>query len=131
LLSFIYVSDLAKAVIKAMESAHAGKGYFISDGGIYTTGQFTRFIKRNLNRKTISLVIPPALVKPIAFSIEKLPLMMGRIATINRERMKEYEAVNWSCDSAPLQTELDFTPEFDLEKGIHETVKWYKKEKWL
>ena len=27
--------------------------------------------------------------------------------------------------------ELGYVPEYDLEKGVHETIAWYKNEGWL
>jgi dTDP-D-glucose 4,6-dehydratase len=26
---------------------------------------------------------------------------------------------------------LNYTPKYDLRKGVEETIKWYKNEKWL
>jgi UDP-glucose 4-epimerase len=38
---------------------------------------------------------------------------------------------NWRCDMTPAMKELNFIPEYNLERGVKETVAWYKKEKWL
>ena len=35
------------------------------------------------------------------------------------------------CDITPLQKELGFEPDYPLEKGVYETVNWYKKSGWL
>ncbi len=131
LLSFIYVSDLAKAVFKALESQFYSRAYFISDGAVYTTRSFNEAAKRNLHKKTIRVVIPASFIKPIAFSIEKISSLLGTTATFNRERAKEFEAINWSCEIAPLKNDLNFSPEYNLESGMRETISWYKKEHWL
>ena len=31
----------------------------------------------------------------------------------------------------PAVKELDYRPEYPLEKGVKETIAWYKKEGWL
>ena len=33
----------------------------------------------------------------------------------------------WICDITALQKELEFEPDYPLEKGVYETVNWYKK----
>jgi UDP-glucose 4-epimerase len=38
---------------------------------------------------------------------------------------------NWRCDMTPTKEELNFTPDYDLKRGVAETIAWYKKEEWL
>ena len=33
---------------------------------------------------------------------------------------------NWQCDITPAVEELGFSPEYDLERGVKETIAWYK-----
>ena len=131
LLSFVYVTDLAKAVFKALESKFYSRAYFISDGVVYTTRLFNEAAKKHLNKKTISIVIPSSFIKPIAWTVENISSLLGTTATFNRERAKEFEAINWSCEIEPLRNDLDFSAEFNLETGMRETIGWYKKEGWL
>ena len=45
--------------------------------------------------------------------------------------IRSYYERNWQCDITPLVNELGYKPEFDLQKGVKETIAWYKKEGWL
>ena len=38
---------------------------------------------------------------------------------------------NWRCDIAPARAELGFNPQWQLERGVKETVKWYKDNEWI
>ncbi|MEO4857565.1 NAD(P)-dependent oxidoreductase, partial [Bacteroides uniformis] len=38
---------------------------------------------------------------------------------------------NWQCDITPAVEELGFSPEYDLERGVKETIAWYKDKGWL
>ena len=38
---------------------------------------------------------------------------------------------NWQCDITPAREELGYTPQYDLERGVKETIAWYKREEWL
>lgn len=131
LLSFIYVGDLAKAVLTAMESSFLNRSWFISDGFDYTTRTFNSIIKSNLKRKTLRVVIPTALVKPAAYSAKAISSMLGKIATFSPERIKELQAENWLCDTEPSKRELGFSPEHNLHSGLKETVRWYADQHWL
>jgi nucleoside-diphosphate-sugar epimerase len=130
-LSCVYVRDLSHVIFKSMESAHTRRAYFISDGNEYTIRAFNQTIKNHLVKKTVKLVIPSAMARPIAFSMELFAGMFGKISTFNRERLKEYEAANWLCDISHLKEELDFIPAYNLDSGMQATIQWYKNNKWL
>jgi len=38
---------------------------------------------------------------------------------------------NWRCDITPIETEIGFRAMYDLERGVKESIAWYKKEGWL
>ncbi len=131
-ISFIYVKDLSRLIINALDSNITGRSYFISDLKEYTSYEFNWLIKRRLNKKTIALVIPKFLVKLIAFLNEKIScFLFGKIPTLNTEKYKEISQINWLCDSSDLVKDFGFKPEYDLGKGLDETIKWYKKENLL
>ena len=35
------------------------------------------------------------------------------------------------CDTTLTKRELGFTPQYDLERGLHETIAWYRQAGWL
>ncbi len=55
----------------------------------------------------------------------------GKSSTLNSDKFKIMKQRNWQCDITPLVNELGYKPEFDLQKGVKETIAWYKKEGWL
>jgi dihydroflavonol-4-reductase len=130
-LSFVHVKDLVRAIFLTLESPHKRKEYFVSDGNIYDSKMFNTTAKKYLAKKTIAITIPTSVLKPIAFSVEMIASLFGTIATINRERLKEFEARNWSIDATPLQNETGFKAEYDLDSGLKETIGWYKENGWL
>jgi len=130
-LSFLYVKDLARLIIKIIESEIEARSYFVTDGGHYTAQEFSRLLKAQLNKKAIKIVFPGLLVKPIAFCLEKLYAIVGQVPTLNTERYKEISCRNWLCDGSETFKDFDFKPEFDLSSGLQETIAWYKQEKLL
>ncbi len=131
-ITFIYVRDLARLLIEALMFPITQKAYFVTDLKNYTAVEFNRIVKKELGKKTISLVFPKLLVRTIAFLNEKLSCFFSEKApTLNTEKFKEISQKNWLCDSSALVKDFNFRPEYDLGKGVSETIEWYKKEELL
>lgn len=131
ILSFVYVKDLVRAIFLSLESHHTQKEYFVSDGAVYDSKMFNAIAKKHLNKKTVAVTIPVSVIRPIAIATETIAALFGNIAVLNRERLKEFEARNWTVDSLPIQNEIGFKAEYDLERGLLETIEWYKTHGWL
>ena len=129
-LSFIYVVDLAKATIKAL---HAGdkKAYIIGDDTYYDRYQLGANIKLALGNKTMKFHLPVIFVTMIAGIAEKVSSFANKAAVLNIEKLNELKAVNWSCSNELAKIELGFSPAYNLQSGVAETINWYKANKWL
>ncbi|MEM9023901.1 MAG: NAD(P)-dependent oxidoreductase, partial [Bacteroidota bacterium] len=90
-----------------------------------------RMIKEELGTWTVPVKVPVPLVRAIAWLAEKASAPFGKYPAFNLEKVNELECLNWQCDATPIREQLDFRPEYELEKGIAETVSWYRKESWL
>jgi UDP-glucose 4-epimerase len=128
--SFLYVTDLAKAAIKALYSGNQ-KTYNLSDGNFYDRYQLGDNIKEFLNLKTIRFHLPVNFVKLIAKASEKYSSLNNKAAVLNMEKLSELMAVNWCCDIEQAKADLGFYPAYNLRAGVAETIKWYKTNKWL
>jgi len=128
--SFLYVTDLAKASIKALFAGNH-KTYNLSDGNFYDRYELANSIKDVLNLKTVKLHLPVNFVKLIARVSEKYSSLSNKAVVINTEKIDELMAVNWRCDIEQANADLGFHPEYNLRAGVAETIKWYKTNKWL
>ncbi|MBK1440047.1 NAD(P)-dependent oxidoreductase [Parapedobacter sp. ISTM3] len=134
LLSFVYATDLAKVIIKAALFGTGDKAvreYNISDGRIYGRYDLADMLACIFCKKPLRIHLPTGMVRMIA---EGMALAYRRSATtpvIYPERILELTAPNWGCDISRASRELDYRPAYDLEKGLHETIAWYKAQQWL
>ena len=128
--SFLYVSDMVKAAIKALFAGNQ-KTYNLSDGDFYNRYELAAIIKETLNSKTIKFHLPVNFVKLIAGISEKYSSLSNKAAVLNIEKVGELMAVNWWCDIERAKADLGFYPEYNLRSGVVETLKWYKTNKWL
>ncbi|MBT1711625.1 NAD-dependent epimerase/dehydratase family protein [Fulvivirgaceae bacterium PWU5] len=129
-LSFIYVKDLAAATLAALADGVTGT-YLVADGNGYGRYALADITKRILNRKTVRVHLPLGVVKALAFVQETLGNIRGQAPALNRAKLAELTAANWTCNVARLQHELGFTPKYTLETGLAETIQWYKDNRWL
>ncbi len=130
-LTFVHVNDFARLAFDALESDITNKSYFVTDLKKYTAQEFNSIIKKVLKRKTLTIVFPKWFVKPYVFINEKIACMTGKPTTLNTDKYNELIAKNWLCDSSAVAGDFSFSPEYDLEKGVKQTVEWFKKEGML
>lgn len=130
-LSFIYVKDLTRAVMDATLSGVKHKAYFVSDGQAYAADDLGRYSKMVLNRKTLKLKVPVLLVRGVAQVLEGIGKLSGKTPALNLEKVRELASTNWRCDIKPLKEDFGWQAQYDLEKGLAETLQWYRQEKWL
>ena len=128
-LSFVYVTDLARAAVQLALSNAVGS-YNISDGNAYDRYALANITKKLLQQKTLKLHLPVLLVKGIASLLETFS-RKGSTPALNREKLAELTAANWNCSIEKLRNAIGYKPQYDLEKGLTEALEWYKKEKWL
>ena len=62
---------------------------------------------------------------------ERWAALRKTTSTLNRDKYNIMKQRNWQCDITPAVRELGYQPEYDLERGVKETIAWYKKEGWL
>ena len=130
-MTFIYVKDLAKIIVKSLFSDVTKKQYNVSDGNIYSRYALADGVKKSLNKRTWKLHLPVFMVTCLAGFMEWAYRNSSVIPALNKEKMHELTAINWACSIFSVKAELGFSPEYNLETGVAETVNWYKKNKWL
>jgi len=131
LLSFIYVKDLARGIVKSALSDKVNKKYFLSDNKYYDNEQFNKAVKTYLKKKTFKIRLPIFAVYLVAFFAEIFSKITGNLSQLNLEKIKELKCSNWTCDANAFYEDMGIEPVYTLAEGIKETVDWYKKEKWL
>lgn len=132
-ITFVYVKDLVQAVYLAAEKdAACRRSYFISDGEIYHSETFSDLIAAELGHPFVLRVKAPLWLLRLVCAVSgTVSAWQGRTATLNRDKYHILRQRNWQCDIEPARRELGYRPQYPLEKGVRETIGWYKKEGWL
>ncbi len=130
-LSFIYVEDLAKVIVKSLTTDVSNKSYNVSDGQIYSRYALGNLTKMLLNKKTFKFHLPISAVDGLATFMDFLYAKSKTTPALNKEKMAELTAINWACSIQNLKRDLGFIPTYNLEKGLKTTLNWYKSNQWL
>lgn len=126
-ITFIYVRDLVKAVFLAIQHGVVRRSYFVTDGNSYTAHDFSRTVRQALgNPWVLHLKFPLWVGRMAALLCDGIGHIIGRKLTLNSDKYHILSQRNWTCDIAPLVNELGYTPEYDLQRGIDETIKYDK-----
>ncbi len=131
-ITFVYVQDLVDAIFAAVDKGVSGRTYFVSDGYVYTSRAFSDLIQRELGVKHVLHITAPLwFLRCVSAVAESFARLFGKTSTLNGDKYKIMKQRNWQCDITPLREELDFTPQWNLERGVKACIEWYKKEKWI
>ena len=130
-LSFIYVTDLAQIIIKALNSRISRKSYNVSDGLVYDRYALAEGVKKALSKKTFAVHLPVSAVHALARALDLFYSKSEMTPALNKQKMPELTAVNWACSIKNIKNDLNFNPRYSLEEGLHETIIWYKNNNWL
>lgn len=130
-LSFIFVRDLAKLIVKILSSEIKNGEYFAAEDKFYTNLRLNELIKSNLKRKTIKITLPLTAVKVLSILNEFVSSFSGSYPALNKDKYAEISAKSWVCDVKPTIKDFNWKPETNLQDGIKETVEWYLENKWI
>ena len=131
-ITFVYVQDVVQAVFLALDHGMSGRRYFLTDGGVYQSTEFSDLIRRALGNPWMLRIKAPVWVLRIVTAIgERWAHITGKISALNNDKYNILKQRNWRCDIEPAMDELGYHPHFDLQRGVDLTIKWYKDNKWL
>ncbi|MEC7640582.1 MAG: NAD-dependent epimerase/dehydratase family protein [Nitrospinota bacterium] len=131
-LSLVYVTDLVRAMVKAVETPDKRNNvYFVTDGNVYSWEDVAQMAMRILKVKARSVTIPEKALIPVVFICESLARFTAKPALLDRQRLIDICQSSWTASSKKFLDHYDFLPQYDLHKGLEETFHWYKTYHWL
>ena len=131
-LSFVYVKDLAKAAILALESPIENKSYSVSDGDNYSYFEYTRIAKEIMGKeRTIRLRIPLFILHALSIFSEKIAKRKNQTSILNRDKYQILKQRDWTCNIFFIAKDLGFYADYNLKQGLEESINWYRDNGWL
>ncbi len=132
-ITFVYVSDVVQAIFLSLTAPEAvGKAYFLSDGEVYGSRQFSDLLQQELGNPWVLHIKAPLWFLWMVCAISgTVCRWMGRLTTLNLDKYHILAQRNWRCDIQPARRDLGYCPKVQLPEGVRRSVAWYKAEGWL
>ena len=131
-LTFVYVKDLVGAIMTAVERGVKEGTYNVTDGGEYPSRAFSDLIQQEMGvKRVVHITAPLWVLKAVSVVAEETGKLTGRPSTLNRDKYKMMAQRDWRCDISGMTDVIGYHPQWDLARGVKETIAWYKKEGWI
>ena len=130
--SAIFVRDLVDGLLAA--SAHpaaAGRTYFVAHAEPLTWTRFGNTAAQILGKHPRAVRVPVPIAWLIGLGSEALSWILRKPVIISREKVAEAQCRYWTCDSQRAADDLGFVASTSLDRGLAETLAWYKEAGWL
>ncbi len=130
--SLVHSTDLVNGIVLAGENEEAVRtSYFIGSERTYTWSELGALTSRLMDKKTIKIKIPHWIVFTIA-GISGVVGNLGKKPPIfNFEKGKDITRPSWTCSIEKAKKELGYRETVPIERGIQETIEWYRGRGWL
>lgn len=114
--TLVHELDVVRAAILCAENNEAnGQIYDVTDGKIHTLAEIVAAIAAAQNKKLPKIHLPLALIKPAVNIGDTLTKLIGKNLDLKNILAKINE--DMAVSGAKLQRDLEFKPQFDLQKG--------------
>jgi dihydroflavonol-4-reductase len=129
--SLIYIRDLIDLLVLTLDSDAALGQIYFGCGQAYSYTELSEAIAVALNRRTWCVVVPEAVLAPLALWSRVQGRVLGRPALLNDQRIVDLRQRYWVCSGEKARQELAFTARCDLATAVRETANWYCENGWL
>ncbi|MFU8804589.1 MAG: NAD-dependent epimerase/dehydratase family protein [Bradymonadaceae bacterium] len=131
LLSLIHAYDLADAIVSCLDDHPSGSIFPVDDGQTYTWIELSDEVARAMGKNSLKLKIPP-----LFFHIgARLSELYGRVSKeaviFTPDKVKEMAQPSWVCGHERIRETLGWQPRWPLERGAHQTARWYREHGWI
>lgn len=123
----VYVEDVTSAIILAMDKGKAGEKYIVASENSIGMDDMHKIIMNEIGVRAPYIYIPSWMALSGAKIIEKTCGILKKEPIVSYQNIKS-TITDRTFDITKIKNELGFRVEYSFEKGIKETINWYKKK---
>lgn len=129
-LSLVDGRDAAAGAVALLATPSASGVYFVSDRQVgYGWDQLRDILTEIAGRRVRRITLPLDALRAVAGLARVLGGGAGLL--LNRDRLRDLDAVGWVCDGSRLSRDTGFTAGRDAATGLRETLDFYQRQGWL
>jgi len=127
-IEFLYVKNLVDVCLLTMKNGKNGEKYHISNGEHYSINDIVKAISKSEKKKILPIKFPNVVFVGGGYIFEILGNFFNFHPPFKHDTCKWMTKKVWYSDISKAKRELKYSPKFSLEKGVKETVKYYKEK---
>ncbi len=126
----VHVDDAIQGLLLAAEKGATGQIYLLTNRESMPFDNIRRILQRALAIRRLPLYVPESAAVLLASLSERIFTLIGKTPPVSRKNIESTLADRvFSIEKAAK--ELGFRPLVDPEKGLRETVEWYRENGWV
>jgi nucleoside-diphosphate-sugar epimerase len=131
-LSLVYITDIVRAMVQAAVCYPKNeKIYYVTDGVSYIWNDISDTAMSIFDIPAKTIVIPELLLIFLSRVSETLAWFSLKPALFDRQRVIDICQTSWVASPIAFFESHKFQPEYNLAKGLQETIDWGKKNNWF
>lgn len=129
----VYVGDVARAALRALESADASDPgpLPVVDEQVHTWSDVGDALASAIDRRTRMLRLPPAAFLAAGAAAELAAKLTSGAPAFDRRRARDLTERSFTSGIEETRRALGWEPETSLREGMAKTVAWYREHGWL
>lgn len=129
-LSLVYVGDLVDAAVRGAEFGARGT-YYVTDGEMHTWLGVGRRLAEFMDVQVREFRIRKFPAKVAAAGSELWGLVTRNRGVFDRAKVDDIWQPHWTCSPEKARRDWGYEARFTLERGLEETLSWYRANQWL
>ncbi len=128
----VYASDVASAVLRALDAESSEDGPFHLGGPeVHTWEEIADALGAAIGRRVRPVRLPTAVFLAAGSLSELAAFIRGRAPELDRRRARDLTRLDWTCELGPVEHVLGWRPEVSIHEGFAEAAEWYREAGWL
>lgn len=126
--SIVHAADLARATADAAGPAGAGEIFFASNERPLSYATLMELILKSMKRTAVKVPVPDRVLRLLGAVTEDTTRLLGLGGLFTRDKALEMTQKYWTCSPAKAKRVLNWEARIPIERGMHETLAWYRSE---
>jgi nucleoside-diphosphate-sugar epimerase len=127
----IYVEDVARAVLRALDSDPGFGPFPLAEATVYDWPSIAEGMGAALGRHVRLVTLPTAAFVAVGGAAEFASRAVRRAPPLDRRRARDVAQYRWTCDPGPSEEALAWRARVALPEGLRRSVEWYVREGWV
>jgi nucleoside-diphosphate-sugar epimerase len=128
-ISIVHARDLVEGILRAAEAPEgANEVFYLANEEVWTILDVLRLVERGLGVSPAKLHLPDRLVRVAGGLAETGAKLLGKRILFGRDKALEMTQPYWCCSPAKAGRLLGWRSRIPMEKGMSETLDWYRRE---